>query len=184
MSPWVRTAIASFLSYKFSAECHLICLPFMQLQVRCPSLATHDVSVHLRPLLVCSVITKSSQSLVSISAVVIARCIKSLTSWEWVPFVRRQRTFSYVIDLCWSQWLRGQDMNCLHSLERWDHGFESHSRHGCPCAFILCFCVALCLGSGLTMGWSPVQGVLQTVYKIKKLKKKLAKAQQRAVEPQ
>jgi hypothetical protein len=23
-------------------------------------------------------------------------------------------------------------------LEHWDHGFESHSRHGCLCAFILC----------------------------------------------
>jgi hypothetical protein len=32
-------------------------------------------------------------------------------------------------------------MNCLRSLERWDRGFESHSRHECVCvcarAFIL-----------------------------------------------
>jgi hypothetical protein len=28
-------------------------------------------------------------------------------------------------------------MNCLRPLERWDRGFESHSRHGHPCAFIL-----------------------------------------------
>jgi hypothetical protein len=28
-------------------------------------------------------------------------------------------------------------MNCLCSLERWDYGFESQSRHGCMCAFIL-----------------------------------------------
>jgi hypothetical protein len=39
------------------------------------------------------------------------------------------------------------------------------------CAFILC------VGRGLATGWSPIQGVLRTVYRIK------AKAQQRAVEP-
>jgi hypothetical protein len=32
-------------------------------------------------------------------------------------------------------------MKCLRSLEHWDRGFESHSRHGCLSAFILCsFC--------------------------------------------
>jgi hypothetical protein len=33
--------------------------------------------------------------------------------------------------------------NCLRSLEVWDRGFESHSRHGCLYAFILfvLFCV-------------------------------------------
>jgi hypothetical protein len=43
-------------------------------------------------------------------------------------------------------------MNCLRSLERWGRGFESHSSHG-----------SLCAGSGLLTGWSPVQGVLQTI---------------------
>jgi hypothetical protein len=47
--------------------------------------------------------------------------------------------------------------HCLRPLERWDRGFESHSRHGCLCLF----CV--CIGSGLTTGWSPIQGVLPTV---------------------
>jgi hypothetical protein len=61
-------------------------------------------------------------------------------------------------------------MNIPRSLEHWDRGFESHSRHDCLCAFIL-FCVVLCVRSGLATGWSPVQGVLLTVYKIKKLKK-------------
>jgi hypothetical protein len=28
---------------------------------------------------------------------------------------------------------------------------------------LFCDCVALCEGSGLTTGWSPVQGVLPTV---------------------
>jgi hypothetical protein len=50
-------------------------------------------------------------------------------------------------------------MKCL----RWDHWFESHSRHGCLSAFIMC----LRLGSSLYLGSSPVWGVLQT--KIKKL---------------
>jgi hypothetical protein len=36
----------------------------------------------------------------------------------------------------------------------------------CVCAFILC------VGSGLVTGWSPVQGVLPTVYRIKKPKKR------------
>jgi hypothetical protein len=44
-------------------------------------------------------------------------------------------------------------MNFLRSLERWDRGFESHSRHGC--LFVL--------GSGLATGWSLVQGVLSNV---------------------
>jgi hypothetical protein len=50
-------------------------------------------------------------------------------------------------------------MNYLLSLERWDRGFESHLRHGC-----------LCIGSDLATGWSPVQGVLPTLFMIKKLK--------------
>jgi hypothetical protein len=44
-------------------------------------------------------------------------------------------------------------------------------------------CVVLCVGSGLAMCWSPVQGVLQTVYRITKLKK-AARVQQRGVKPQ
>jgi hypothetical protein len=31
-------------------------------------------------------------------------------------------------------------MKFLRSLEHWDCEFESHSRHGCLCAFILCLC--------------------------------------------
>jgi hypothetical protein len=38
----------------------------------------------------------------------------------------------------------GQGMNSLRSLEHWDRGFESHSRHGCLCAFILCLCCSVC----------------------------------------
>jgi hypothetical protein len=33
-----------------------------------------------------------------------------------------------------------------------------------------CVCVILCVGRGLAMGWSPVQGVLQAVYRLKNWK--------------
>jgi hypothetical protein len=35
-----------------------------------------------------------------------------------------------------------------------------------------CVCVVLYVGSGLATGWSPVQGVLPTVYRVKKVKKR------------
>jgi hypothetical protein len=67
-----------------------------------------------------------------------------------------------------------EGMKCLPPLKRWNHGFESHSRHGClVCVYSVC--VGLCR-------WQPynglilIQGVLPTVYKIKKLKE-VARAQ-------
>jgi hypothetical protein len=44
-----------------------------------------------------------------------------------------------------------EGMKYLCTLERWDCGFEFHSRHGCLCAFILCWCF-LRVGSGLATG--------------------------------
>jgi hypothetical protein len=40
------------------------------------------------------------------------------------------------------------------------------------CVRLFCVCVVLCVGSGLAMGWFPVQGLVPTVclYRIKKLK--------------
>jgi hypothetical protein len=35
-------------------------------------------------------------------------------------------------------------MNCLRPLEHWNLGFESHSRHGCLSAVILCLCCSVC----------------------------------------
>jgi hypothetical protein len=35
-------------------------------------------------------------------------------------------------------------MNRLCPLEHWDSRFESHSRHGCLCAFILCLSCPVC----------------------------------------
>jgi hypothetical protein len=57
-------------------------------------------------------------------------------------------------------------MNYRRPLENWGRGFECHSRHGCLCAFVLC------VGSGLVTVWSPVEGVLPTVYRIARLKKR------------
>jgi hypothetical protein len=37
------------------------------------------------------------------------------------------------------------------------------------CLRLFCVCVVLCVGNGLAMGWSPVQGVLPTAYRIKKM---------------
>jgi hypothetical protein len=51
------------------------------------------------------------------------------------------------------------------------------------CVHLFCVCIVLCVGSGLATGWSPVQGVLPTVYRIKKLKKQ-ARYNKRAVEPE
>jgi hypothetical protein len=56
-------------------------------------------------------------------------------------------------------------MNCFSSFKHWDLWFESHSRHGC-----LCVWVVLWVGSDLAMGWYPVQGVLPTVYKLRNWK--------------
>jgi hypothetical protein len=36
------------------------------------------------------------------------------------------------------------------------------------CVPLFCVYVILCVGSGLATGWYPIQGVLPTVYKIKK----------------
>jgi hypothetical protein len=45
-------------------------------------------------------------------------------------------------------------------------------RYGCLFVRLFCVCVVLCVGSDLAMGWSPDQGVIPTVYRIKKLKKR------------
>jgi len=51
----------------------------------------------------------------------------------------------------------------LGPLGHWDRGFESRSRHGCISAFL--YIVLSCVSRGLTMGRSPVQGVLPTCLK-------------------
>jgi hypothetical protein len=63
-------------------------------------------------------------------------------------------------------------MNCLRQLEHWGRGFEIRTRHGCLyCVYLFCVCVVPCTGRGLATGWSPVQGIVPTVYRFEKLKK-------------
>jgi hypothetical protein len=62
------------------------------------------------------------------------------------------------------------DINRLLLLEHWVVG--SNSTQGMNvCVNLFSVCVVPCVGSGLATGLFSVQGVLPTVYKIKKLKK-------------
>jgi hypothetical protein len=51
------------------------------------------------------------------------------------------------------------------------------------CVHLFCVYVLLCVGSGLVTTWPPVQGVLPTVYRVKKLRNR-PKSNKRTVEPQ
>jgi hypothetical protein len=82
--------------------------------------------------------------------------------------------------LCLSRWLCGV-RHKLSSLEFWDRGFESHSRHGSVCVRLFCVCVILCVRSRLATGWSLIQGVYHLYKKFYGIGEE-ARAQQRAVE--
>jgi hypothetical protein len=71
-------------------------------------------------------------------------------------------------------------MNCLRPLK---HEIVGSTPTGGMkvCASSFCVCVVPCVGRGTATGWSHVQ-VLPTVHRVKELNK-VAKAQQRAVEP-
>jgi hypothetical protein len=67
---------------------------------------------------------------------------------------------------------------CIHkqsSLARSNSGIVgSNPTEGMVvCVRLFCVCVVLCVGSGLATGSSPVRGLLPTVYRIKKPKKKV-----------
>jgi hypothetical protein len=67
---------------------------------------------------------------------------------------------------------------------RWNAGIVgSNPTQGMHiCVRLFCVCVVLSVGSGLARGWSPVQGVLSTVNRIKKPKKR-PRSNKRTVEP-
>jgi hypothetical protein len=60
---------------------------------------------------------------------------------------------------------------------------SNHTQGMDVCVRLFCVCIVMSVGSGLATGWSPVQGVLPTVYRIKKLKKR-PRSNKRTVEPQ
>jgi hypothetical protein len=53
-------------------------------------------------------------------------------------------------------------MKRFRPLKHWDHGFESRSMHESLSAFILF--VLFCVDWGLETGWSPVQGILLSIF--------------------
>jgi hypothetical protein len=69
-----------------------------------------------------------------------------------------------------SQWpcgLRRELSSLARSLGSWVR-IQTQGMDFCVSSF--CVCVALCVGSGPATSWPPVQKVLPTVYRIKKLK--------------
>jgi hypothetical protein len=69
-------------------------------------------------------------------------------------------------------------MNCLRSLERWDRGFESRSRHGCLCVRLFCVCVVRPCEGLSTRSRSPTDCVKKD-YETEEE----ARTKQKAVEP-
>jgi hypothetical protein len=87
-------------------------------------------------------------------------CLLIVHSFSEMPFCMTGTTFSYSSSVARvklrdtisaadiaagrSQWPCRLRRDCLRSLGHWDRGFESHSRHECLCAFILCLCCSVC----------------------------------------
>jgi hypothetical protein len=68
----------------------------------------------------------------------VSLCIMPLT-----VLTMHHRITSYICKLTASTHHSGRAVsgtNCLLSLEHLDHGFQSHSRHGCLIIFFLCLC--------------------------------------------
>jgi hypothetical protein len=82
-----------------------------------------------------------------------------LTSFVLMFIYCRQRTYYiYVCVYIYIPLASRSKAHIVSMLEHWDHGFESHSTHGCISAFL---CVVLpWVGRRLAMNWSPIQGVL------------------------
>jgi hypothetical protein len=73
---------------------------------------------------------------------------------------------------CRSQWPRGLRHE-LSSPARNTGIMGSNPTRGMDvCVRLFFVCALLCVCSGLATGWSPVQGVLATVYRTKKMKKR------------
>jgi hypothetical protein len=74
--------------------------------------------------------------------------------WVIRPIAAAARSMTWTVFPCWNTEVVG----------------SNPTRGTDVCAHLFCIYVILCAGSGLATGWSPVQGVLPTVSRIKKLK--------------
>jgi hypothetical protein len=72
---------------------------------------------------------------------------------------------------CRSQWPRGLRHEPSSRARRLRSWVRIPLKTWMPvCVRLFCVCVVLCVGSGLATGWSPVQGVLTTVYRLRNWK--------------
>jgi hypothetical protein len=80
-------------------------------------------------------------------------------------FVKRYFRVQYYV-ISRSQWPRG----LRHELSTAARTPGSWVQNSTPvmdvCIHLFCLCAVLCVGRGLATGWSPVQGVLPTLYRI------------------
>jgi hypothetical protein len=59
-------------------------------------------------------------------------------------------------------------MNRVRLLQHWGRGFESPSRHGYLCVYFVLCCPMWV--AAFSTGWPPVEGVLQSIHRIKRAK--------------
>jgi hypothetical protein len=90
--------------------------------------------------------------------------------WTFSPitsFRHPSHLYNLYIVLYRSQWPRG----VRHELSS-NTGIVGSNLTRCMdvCVRLVGVCVVLCVGSGLATGWSPVQGVLPTVYRLRNWK--------------
>jgi hypothetical protein len=93
-------------------------------------------------------------------------CCTSMSGFPLTPHHFRFLN-SHVYCLCQSRWPRG----LRHELSSLIRTLGSLFRMPLEAWMSVCvYSVVLCVGSGLATGWSPILGILPTVYRIKKLK--------------
>jgi hypothetical protein len=86
-----------------------------------------------------------------------------------------------VLKICQSQWPR-RLRHDIHSFAQMLGSWVRIPLNARMSVRLFCVYVVLCVGSGLATGWSLAQGVLPTVYRIKKLKKR-PRSNKRTIEP-
>jgi hypothetical protein len=84
----------------------------------------------------------------------------------------RNSSISPDYEALWSQWPRGLRHKPSSLIVHSNTGIvRSNPTRGLDvCVRLFCACVVMCVGSGPATDWSPVQGVLQTVYRLRNWK--------------